>query len=57
MHQKIRFISNPGLWAKEIINSMNAGTITKEHGKEALFKLLLLSCGAKAKETNSYGKN
>ena len=57
MHQEIRFITNPGLWAKEIINSMRTGMIADEQGKEALFRLLLLSCGAKAKEIGSYGKN
>ena len=45
-----RIITNPGLWAKEIIKEMNAGRLSEEEGKKGLFKLLMLVCDAREKE-------
>lgn len=51
MHQtETCFITNPGLWAKEIIISMQKREITEEQGTKGLCKLLCAVCGAKEKE-------
>ena len=51
MHQtETKFIHDPGLWAKEIIISMQKREITEEQGAKGLCKLLCAVCGAKEKE-------
>lgn len=51
MHQtETRFITSPGLWAKEIIISMQKREITEEQGRTGLCKLLCAVCGATEKE-------
>ena len=50
MFRKMSVIRNPGFVAKEICNDIKSGIVTKEQGKEALFNLLLMACGARVKE-------
>lgn len=50
MHKEIGIIHNPGFVAKEICNDIKSGIVTEEQGKEALFNLLLMACGARVKE-------
>lgn len=49
MHKEMGIIHNPGFIAREICNDIKSGIVTKEQGKEALFNLLLMACGAKQK--------
>lgn len=50
MHKKMGIIHNPGFVAKEICNDIKSSIVTEGQGREALFNLLLMTCGARVKE-------
>lgn len=50
MHGTMSKIHDCRFVAREIINSIKYRQVTEEQGKEALFRLLLMACGAKEKE-------
>lgn len=50
MHGYFSTIHDCRFVARAICEDIKLGRVTKEQGKEALFRLLLSACGAKEKE-------
>lgn len=50
MHGQMHTVHDCRFVAREICNDIKHGIVTEKQGKEALFRLLLLACGAREKE-------